>query len=188
IIAASAIVHYGLFQAAKVANIMNRYDEQRHINDVTYALRDFEKTKIIEPRENKIPLTEEKILSWAEKAVIESMTFGHNFYKDQLKDSSRHFTKKGWESFTAALAKSRIIESMKLNQQDIRSLPYKKKEKTIKIDNDKWLAQIPIATSYTQHNKTRTMIMVVTVVIVKSEDPINRNGIGIEQFIAMPVE
>ena len=186
VIAISAVIHIALFNTKKTHDLITNYNKEQHHADVAYALRDCEKLTSPETSTPAEALTKDQVLPWAEKAVIETMTFGHNFYKDQLKNSSRHFTKKGWESFTTALAQSRIIESIEANQQDIRSLSNDDVEQTIKREEDKWLVQIPIYTSYTQHNKTRTTKMMVTLYIVESDDPINESGIGIEQWVAIP--
>ncbi len=63
------------------------------------------------------------LLSWVAQSATEVMTFGFNDYQRRLQESSRNFTRRGWESFTQALEASRIIEMVKANQQVATAAP-----------------------------------------------------------------
>src|SRR5687768_15509474 len=45
------------------------------------------------------------LMSWVAQSATEVMTFGFNDYRRRLQEASRHFTRRGWESFTSALQK-----------------------------------------------------------------------------------
>src|SRR5690606_3357417 len=72
---------------------------------------------------NQPNLSNPALLSWVAQASTEVMTFGFNDYRRRLQEASRNFTARGWESFTAALQKARIIESIEANSQVITAAP-----------------------------------------------------------------
>ena len=45
------------------------------------------------------------------------------FFSKHIAEASRNFTRKGWESFTQALQRSRIIEMVETNQQVVTAAP-----------------------------------------------------------------
>ena len=63
------------------------------------------------------------LMSWAAQSSTEVMTFGFHDYQRRMQQSSRHFTRHGWESFTNALQKSRIIEAVEANRQVVTAQP-----------------------------------------------------------------
>src|SRR5690606_1654636 len=63
------------------------------------------------------------LMSWVAQSATEVMTFGFNDYRRRLQEASRHFTRRGWESFTVALQKGRIIESIEANSQVVTAAP-----------------------------------------------------------------
>src|SRR5688572_17551193 len=72
---------------------------------------------------NEPNLSSPALMSWVAQASTEVMTFGFNDYRRRLQEASRNFTRRGWESFTQALQKSRIIEMVEANQQVITAAP-----------------------------------------------------------------
>ena len=72
---------------------------------------------------NQPNLSNPALMSWVAQAATEVMTFGFNDYRRRLQESSRFFTRKGWESFTQALQEARIIESIQANTQVITAAP-----------------------------------------------------------------
>lgn len=57
-------------------------------------------------------MTSAEVAGWAAEAVAETMTFDHTNHQRELQQSSRYFTKAGWESFAAAMQRSRIIDKV----------------------------------------------------------------------------
>ncbi|MGH1456386.1 MAG: type IVB secretion system apparatus protein IcmL/DotI [Alphaproteobacteria bacterium] len=127
------------------------------------------------------------LMSWVAQATTEVMTFGFNDYRRRLQESSRNFTKRGWESFTQALQRSRIVEMVEVNQQIItaapRGAPVLQSEGLV-AGRYQWAVQIPLILTYRSGSKTNNAGLLVTVIIVRVPRLESSSGIGIEQWIA----
>ncbi len=128
------------------------------------------------------------LMSWVAQATTEVMTFGFNDYRRRLQESSRNFTKRGWESFTQALQRSRIIEMVEVNQQIITAAPKGApilQSEGLVAGRYQWVVEIPIVLTYRSGAKTSNTGLLVTVIIVRVPRLESANGVGIEQWIAM---
>jgi intracellular multiplication protein IcmL len=134
-------------------------------------------------------LSNPALMSWVAQAATETMTFGFNDYRRRLQESSRNFTRRGWESFTGALQSARIIESIEANSQVIsaapRGAPVLQSEGVIN-GQYQWIVQIPMVLSYQSGSKTRSNNWLVTLVLVRVPRLESPNGVGIAQWIAVP--
>ncbi len=128
------------------------------------------------------------LMSWVAQATTEVMTFGFNDYRRRLQESSRNFTKRGWESFTQAVQRSRIIEMVEVNQQIITAAPKGApilQSEGLVAGRYQWVVEIPIVLTYRSGAKTSNTGLLVTVIIVRVPRLESANGVGIEQWIAM---
>jgi intracellular multiplication protein IcmL len=134
-------------------------------------------------------LSNPALMSWVAQAATETMTFGFNDYRRRLQESSRNFTRRGWESFTGALQGARIIESIEANSQVIsaapRGAPVLQSEGVVN-GQYQWIVQIPMVLSYQSGSKTRSDDWLVTLVLVRVPRLESPNGVGIAQWIAVP--
>jgi len=129
------------------------------------------------------------LMSWVAQSSTEVMTFGFNDYRRRLQESSRNFTRRGWESFTQALQKSRIIEMVEANQQVVTAVPQGApilESQGLVAGRYQWIIQIPMVLSYQAGSASRSDSLLVTVVVVRVPRLESPNGIGIEQWIAVP--
>lgn len=127
------------------------------------------------------------LMSWVAQATTEVMTFGFNDYRRRLQESSRNFTKRGWESFTQALQRSRIIERVDVNQQIITAAPSGApvlQSEGLVAGRYQWVVEIPIILTYRAGPKKQNSGLLVTVVVVRVPRLESTNGVGIEQWIA----
>ncbi|MCK5284119.1 MAG: type IVB secretion system apparatus protein IcmL/DotI [Alphaproteobacteria bacterium] len=140
------------------------------------------------------PLTEPNLstpalMSWVAQASTEVMTFGFNDYQRRLQEASRSFTRRGWESFTQALQKARIIEMVEANQQVVtaapRGAPILESEGLV-AGRYRWVIQLPLVLTYQSGAKVKSDSLLVTLVIVRVPRLESPNGVGIEQWIAVP--
>ena len=127
------------------------------------------------------------VLSWVSQAATDVMTFGYHDYTKQLQSASRHFTKTGWDSFTSALQRARIVESVQQLQQVVtavpRSAPVILREGVV-AGRYRWQVQLPIAVTYKGAAEGRTDNLLLTLVVERVSALENPNGVGIEQWIA----
>jgi intracellular multiplication protein IcmL len=138
---------------------------------------------------NQPNLSTPALMSWVAQSATEVMTFGFNDYRRRLQQSSKNFTRRGWESFTQALQRSRIIEMVEQNQQVVTAAPQGApvlESEGLVQGRYQWVVQVPMILSYQSGSKTRADEMLVTVVVVRVPRLESANGVGIEQWIAVP--
>lgn len=138
---------------------------------------------------NEPNLSTPALMSWVAQASTEVMTFGFNDYRRRLQEASRNFTRRGWESFTQALQRSRIIEMVEANQQVITSAPQGApilESEGVVAGRYQWVIQLPLILTYQSGSRTKSDNLLVTVVVVRVPRLESPHGVGIEQWIAVP--
>ena len=138
---------------------------------------------------NQPNLSTPALMSWVAQSTTEVMTFGFNDYRRRFQTASRNFTRKGWESFSSALQKSRIIELVETNQQVVTAAPQGApilQSEGLYAGRYQWVVQIPMVLTYQSGSRTRSDSLLVTLVVVRRPRLESPNGVGIEQWIAVP--
>ena len=138
---------------------------------------------------NEPNLSVPALMSWVAQSSTEVMTFGFNDYRRRLQEASRNFTRRGWESFTQALQKARIIEMVEANQQVVTAAPQGApilESEGLVAGRYQWVVQLPLVLTYQSGSRTKSDSLLVTVVIVRVPRLESPNGVGIEQWIAVP--
>jgi intracellular multiplication protein IcmL len=138
---------------------------------------------------NEPNLSAPALMSWAAQSATEVMTFGFNDYRRRLQEASRNFTRRGWESFTQALQRSRIIEMVEASQQVVTAAPQGAPiivSEGLSAGRYQWQIQMPLVLTYQSGSRTRSDSLLVTLVIVRVPRLESSNGVGIEQWIAQP--
>jgi len=138
---------------------------------------------------NEPNLSTPALMSWVAQASTEVMTFGFNDYRRRLQESSRSFTRRGWESFTQALQKSRIIEMVEANQQVVTAAPAGApilESEGLVAGRYQWVIQLPLVLTYQSGSRTKSDNLLITVVVVRVPRLESPNGVGIEQWIGVP--
>ncbi len=138
---------------------------------------------------NQPNLSTPALLSWAAQATSETMSFSFSNYRRNLQESSRHFTRAGWQSFSTALQQARIIESVESLTQEVSAIPAGApvlQSEGIVSGQYQWVVQVPILLTFTSGSKKRNESWVVTLVIVRVPRLESPNGVGIAQWIAVP--
>ncbi|MFA5593038.1 MAG: type IVB secretion system apparatus protein IcmL/DotI [Micavibrio sp.] len=141
-----------------------------------------------------VPLTQPNLstpalLSWVAQATSETMSFSFSNYRRNLQESSRHFTRAGWESFSTALQQARIIESVEANTQEVTAVPRGApilKSEGVAGSQYQWVVQIPLLLTYVSGSRSRSDNWIITLVIVRVPRLESPNGVGIAQWIAVP--
>lgn len=136
---------------------------------------------------NEPNLSTPALMSWVAQAGTEVMTFGFNDYRRRLQESSRNFTRTGWESFTKALQAARTIETVEANQQVVTAAPRGApilQSEGVYDGRYQWVVQLPLILSFQSGSKTQSDRYLVTLVIVRVPRLESPNGVGIEQWIA----
>ena len=133
-------------------------------------------------------LSKPALLSWAAQGASETMTFGFHDYRRRLQESSRHFTRRGWGSFTKALQDSGRIEAITTNRQVTSATP--RAAPTILAEGlmpngvYRWEVEMPMLVTYELGKSRRSEPINVRLVIVRVPKLESSNGVGIDQWIA----
>jgi intracellular multiplication protein IcmL len=140
-----------------------------------------------------IPLSEPNLstpalMSWVAQSSTEVMTFGFNDYRRRLQESSRHFTREGWETFSKALEQSRILELVEANNQVVTAAP--SGAPVIKGEGEyrgryQWQVQLPVILTFQSGRKTLGQNLLVTMLVVRVPRLESSNGVGIQQWVAV---
>lgn len=136
---------------------------------------------------NQPNLSAAALTSWVAQASTEVMTFGFNDYKRRLQESSRHFTRRGWQSFTKALEGSRMIETISANQQVITAAP---RGAPIIVSEGlvngryEWNVVFPLNVTFQSGDREQRQNYEIRAKIVRVPRLESPNGVGIEQWIA----
>lgn len=127
------------------------------------------------------------LLSWATQAATETMTFGFHDYQRRLQNSSRYFTRTGWEHFAEALQKSRTIESVEASSQVVsaepRSAPTLLDEGALN-GRYRWVVNLPLTVRYQGGSAGRTDQLNVILIIERVPSLESPSGVGIAQWVA----
>lgn len=128
------------------------------------------------------------LMSWVAQASSDVMTFGYHDYQRRLQQSARFFTKSGWESFTSALQKSRILDAVRAQQQVVSAVPSSAPvlvQQGVLNGKFRWIIQLPISVTYKSAENSRTDKLKLNLVVERVPSLENPNGVGIQQWIAV---
>lgn len=128
------------------------------------------------------------VMTWATLAVSSTLTFGFSDYKHRLSLASDHFTAKGWDGFVAFLNRSQIVDRVTEHQAILTSAakggPFIEAERVVN-GHYQWVVTVPLAISHFSGSKTLNTGLLVTVFIVRTDDPKYPYGIAIDQWSAL---
>ena len=128
------------------------------------------------------------LLAWYALAASDILTFGFHDYKARLSLASDYFTEKGWKSFSKALQRSRIIEMVEVNQQIVTAAPKGApfiQSGDVVDGRYQWVVEMPLVMTYRSGAKKADTGLLVTAVIVRSDDPKHPYGVAIQQWVAL---
>lgn len=133
-------------------------------------------------------LTDSALVSWVAQAATEVMTFGFHDYQRRLQAASRHFTKTGWETFSAAMEQARIIEGVTAQRQVVVASPRSApviRQQGVSNGRYRWVLEMPLQVEYRSKDQARTDNLRLRLVVERVSSLENPNGVGIQQWIAV---
>lgn len=136
---------------------------------------------------NEPNMNDAAIVSWAARASSDVMTFGFHDYQRRLQESSAYFTRRGWQSFTEALDRSRVMEGVQQAQRVVTAAP--KSAPVIAqqglVDGIyRWVVELPLVVTYQSGTATQSDTVNVQLVIVRVSTLDSPSGVGIQQWVA----
>jgi len=136
---------------------------------------------------NEPNMNEAALISWAARASSDVMTFGFHDYQKRLQEASAYFTRRGWQSFTEAIDRSRVMEGVQQAQRVVTAAPKSAPviEQQGLVDGIyRWVVQMPLIVTYQSGTATQSETVNVTLVIVRVSTLDSPSGVGIQQWIA----
>jgi intracellular multiplication protein IcmL len=136
---------------------------------------------------NEPNMNDAAIVSWAARAASDVMTFGFHDYQKRMQESSTHFTRRGWQSFTDALGRSRLMENVQKSQQVVTAAP---KGAPVVVQQGlvdgiyRWVVELPLIVTYQSGTAQTSSTLEIQLVIVRVSTLDNPSGVGIQQWIA----
>ena len=132
-------------------------------------------------------MTNAALMSWVAQAATEVMTFGFHDFDRRLQNSSRHFTRRGWESFLKALEGSRILEMVQQQDQVVTAAPRSAPtllNEGIMNGKYRWIVELPLMVTYRAGSKSRPENSTIVITIERVPTLESVNGVGIVQWLA----
>lgn len=142
------------------------------------------KTMLLIPNEqpNLLPDT---ILRWASKAATVAYTFDFVNYNSQTAAVRPYFTEDGWQDYLNSV--NSLIKTIVQNQLFVNGVvagaPVISNQGNIPGRGYVWRVQIPFLVTYQSANTTSKQRYFVIISIVKVPTNVNKQGIGIDQFV-----
>lgn len=136
---------------------------------------------------NEPNMNDAALVSWSARAASDVMTFGFHDYQRRLQEASSYFTRRGWQSFTEALQRSRIMEGVTQAQRVVTAAP---KSAPVIIQQGlvdgiyRWIVELPLVVTYQSGTAQQSDTINVQLVIVRVSTLDSPSGVGIQQWIA----
>jgi intracellular multiplication protein IcmL len=128
------------------------------------------------------------LLSWVAIAASETMTFTYLDHEKKMEENSKYYTKTGWESFTTALKKSYILDSVVASKQTVtaqpRSAPILIQKGVVFEGRYRWIVTIPLLVKYESTKESRVDQLQLQLVVERVPSLENPAGVGIAKWIA----
>lgn len=121
------------------------------------------------------------VITWSEKAAIQSFTYNNENIDNKLKDLKNCYTQQGYTSYTDALNQSGNIEAIKTQQLNVSSI-VDGKTKISKIEDNKWQLKVPLQVVYQNSKEKLTQLLFIDMLVSRKAS----GELGILQIIAAP--
>jgi|GEM_PF-2800385 len=139
-----------------------------------------------------IPLSDPKIrdkalVSMVKKVVLDSFDYNSNDYRLKLKEATKYYTKRGWESLTVALSDHAITDVLKNNGASVTSQVLAEPEiieKKNKAGRYEWVLKMPVEIQF----GGKQIITTLKVMVVRTPMLESPNGVGIENIVFSDVK
>jgi intracellular multiplication protein IcmL len=136
---------------------------------------------------NEPNMNDAAIVSWSARAGSDVMTFGFHDYQRRLQEASTYFTRRGWQSFSEALERSRVMEGVQQAQRVVTAAP---KSAPVIVQQGlvdgiyRWVVELPLVVTYQSGTAQQSDTINVQLVIVRVSTLDSASGVGIQQWVA----
>ena len=135
--------------------------------------------------------SDEAVKTWTADAIKQAMTFDFSNMEEKKEGAKDIFTAKGHEEFYKALEKSRIPDIVREKQQIVRlnmvCVPEITKTEADETGGKIWVLEVPVEIQYQSETEARNDYHEVLVIVKEDEVDGHARGLGIVQWIALPM-
>jgi intracellular multiplication protein IcmL len=132
-------------------------------------------------------VSDAQLLDWTVKWASAPYNVNYHDYPEQLNTAGRHFTLNGWRTFAESYIKSGNYDAMKQGLM----LCFAQAQRAAVIVDTKLISnalayrvQFPIVQTCQNTQQTNTQKMILTALVVRTNDEDHRDGIAIDQLVA----
>jgi intracellular multiplication protein IcmL len=132
-------------------------------------------------------VSDTQLLDWTVKWASAPYNVNYHDYHEQLSTAGRHFTLNGWRTFADSYIKSGNYEAMKQGMM----LCFAQAQRAAVIVDSKiqsgalaYRIQFPIVQTCQNSQQANTQKMVLTALVMRTNDEDHRDGIAIDQLVA----
>lgn len=130
-------------------------------------------------------LLPDTILRWSSKAATVAYTFDFVHYNSQMAAARPFFTEAGWQDYQNSV--NSLINYIINNQLFVNGVvsgpPVISNQGNLPGKGYAWRVQIPFLVTYQSENTTSKRNLYVLLSIVRVSTDVNKQGIGIDQFV-----
>lgn len=134
-------------------------------------------------------LQPDTIIRWASKAAIRAYSFDWVNYNREIQAARPYFTSGGWQDFLRSV--NAVIKSVVQGQLFVNGIvsgtPVISNQGPLPGKGQVWRVQIPFLVTYQSANNATKRNFIVSLTIVHISTNINPQGIGIDQFVMVPL-
>lgn len=134
-------------------------------------------------------MTDTEILQWANLAIIAANSYNYVNYRSELQAASEFFTADGWNSFIKAIQSSNNLQAVISNKFVVSAMATQAPtiiERGVYNGSYSWRIRMPIMVTY-QSQTIASIPVVVNMLITRVSTLNSPKGIGIAQFVSIPV-
>src|SRR5271157_521657 len=130
-----------------------------------------------------------ELLDWAVKAVLAPYNVDYYNYPAQLNTASRRFTPHGWNTFAQSFIAQGNFEELKrarllCHAQSQRAALIH--ETSLRAGSLAYEIQVPITQTCENVNQTSTNNLMITALVVRTNDDDHPDGLAVDQLVAAP--
>jgi intracellular multiplication protein IcmL len=132
-------------------------------------------------------VSDAQLLDWTVKWASAPYNVNYHDYPQELNTAGRHFTLNGWRTFAESYIKSGNYDAMKQGLM----LCFAQAQRAAVIVDTKLISgalayrvQFPIVQTCQNSQQTNTQKMILTALVVRTNDEDHRDGIAIDQLVA----
>lgn len=135
---------------------------------------------------NEPNMNDAALISWVARAASDVMTFGFHDYQRRMQENSAYFTRRGWQTFSEAIERSRVMEGVEKAQQVVTAAPQKAPtivQQGLANGVYRWVVEMPLVVTYQSGTAQQSDVLNVQLVVVRVSTLDSPSGVGIQQWV-----